>query len=493
MTRTNPRTSPGKAMTRHRTIGLTVLALAVGLMGCAGDLTDVNENPNAPEEIAPRFLLPAVAQEGVEAVMGYPSVSLEWGNPWVQHYASLQYGYTDRYEMPSDFSDSYWDLFWLDPVPDAQTIVDLGREEGRPNVEAVGLIMKSWIFQVITDVWGDVPYSEAARPGETFAPSYDSQEAIYDGILADLQSAQAMIDPSAPLFPAGESSFDIIYGGDMEAWRRFANSLRLRAGMRLSEVAPSRAASVVQAAVSAGVIESVEDEPRLEYPGAQPNEQPWSVHFRERLNDYRASATMVDTLASLDDPRLGIYFTTAPSHGGYAGKPNGTSDAHGLPYDSLSDIGDFWKQADLPTWIMTLEEVQFLKAEAAARNWIAGDPAQLYSDAIRTAMRRVGVPEAEIDDYLQQSEVQYDASRWREQIGLQKWIALFQNGMEAWAEYRRLDVPSLEPGPAAVEPMVPLRAPYPAHEEDLNDANLQEARQRQGGDDATVPLWWDVD
>lgn len=472
-------------------IGMVALALIVGLAGCnLSDITDVNENPNAPEQIEPRFLLPAVAQDGVEAVMGYPSVSLEWGNPWVQHYASLQYGYTDRYEMPSDFSDSYWDLFWPNAVPDAQTIVELGREQGRPNVEAVGLTLKSWLFHVITDTWGDVPYTEAAQPQETVAPSYDPQEVIYDGIISDLKAAQDMIDPSSPLFL--QSSFDVIYDGDMERWRRFANSLRLRAGMRLSEVAPSRAASVVQSAVTDGVIETTGQEPSLDYPGAQPNEQPWSVHFRERLNDYRASATMVDTLASLDDPRLSVYFTPAPSHGGFAGKPNGTVDTHGLPYDSLSDIGEFWKQADLPTWIMTLEEVQFLKAEAAARNWITGDPATFYHDGIRTAMERVGVPESDIDDYLQQARVQYDPTRWKEQIAIQKWIALFQNGMEAWAEYRRLDLPDLQPGPAAVEPMVPLRAPYPAHEQDLNNENLQEARQRQGGDEATVPLWWDV-
>lgn len=470
------------------------LCLVVAAVGCdMSDITSVNDNPNAPEEVEPRFLMPAIIHEGVEAVMGYPSVSLEWGNPWVQHYASLQYGYTDRYEMPSDFSDSYWDLFWLDPVPDAQTMLELGRERGNRNVEAVALILKSWLFQVMTDTWGDVPYSEAAQPGETIAPVYDSQESIYAGIISDLKAAQDMIDPGQPLFPTGSSSSDIIFDGDLELWRRFANSLRLRAGMRLSEVDAATAASVVQSAVSDGVIETEAQEPTLAYPGAAPNEQPWSVHFRERLNDYRASATMVDTLASLDDPRLGVYYTPAPSHGGFAGKPNGTVDTHGLPYDSLSDIGDYWKQADLPTWLMTLAEVELLKAEAASRNWIGGDAANFFESGIRASMRRVGVAEVDIDDYLQQAEVQYDASRWREQIGLQKWIALFQNGAEAWAEYRRLGAPDLEPGPASVEPMVPLRAPYPAHEQDLNNQNLQAARARQGGDDATVPVWWDVD
>lgn len=480
-------------MTRITKLGAMALLLTLGVTACnTDDITSVNDNPNAPTTVEPRFLMPAIAHEGVEAVMGYPSVSLEWANPWVQHYASLQYGYTDRYETPADFSDEYWDLFWLDPIPDAQTMVELGREQGAPNVEAVGLVMKSYLFQAVTDIWGDVPYSEAARPDSTIAPVYDPQQEIYDGILSDLKAAQDMFDPSSSLFERQSASFDIIFQGDVEKWRRFANSLRLRAGMRLSEVNPSRAASVAQSAIADGVIQTKADQPMLRYPGSPPNEQPWSVHFRERLADYRASSTMVDSMKALDDPRLKVYFTRAPADGEFRGKPNGTKDTHGIAYETLSDIGDFWKQNDLPTWIMTLEEVLFLRAEAAARGWTSGDAEQLYYDGIRSAMRRVGVAEDSIEAYLQHPRVQWEADQWKQKIAMQKWIALFQNGMEAWAEYRRLGYPDLEPGPAAVKPKVPLRAPYPAHEEDLNNANLQQARDRQGGDAMTNPVWWDV-
>ena len=482
-------------MTARLKIGATMLLLAVAVAGCnTDDITAVNENPNAPEQVQPRFLLSAIAQEGVDAVLGDPSISLEWANPWVQHYASLQYGYTDRYEMPADFSDSYWDLFWLDPLPDAQTMVELGREEGRPNVEAVGLIMKSWLFQIVTDTWGDVPYSQALQPGQSISPAYDPQEDIYAGIIADLKAAQDMIDPGSSLFQGAGPTYDIIYQGDVERWRLFANSLRLKAGMRLSEVDPGTAASVVQSAVSDGVFEFRSDEAALEYPGQFPNQAPWSLYFEERLNDYRASSTMVDSLLSLNDPRVSVYFDPAPQDGAFRGKPNGTVDTHGIPYATLSDIGSFYRETqDLPSWIMTVEEVLFFKAEAAARGWIGGDPGTYYADAIRHSMERHGIADADIDAYLAQPEVQFDPMRWKEQIALQKWFALFQNGMESWAEYRRLDLPDLEPGPAAVMPMVPLRAPYPAHEEDLNNQNLQAARSRQGGDDADVAVWWDVD
>lgn len=484
----------GMAMTKNVKVGSIALLIAVAVAGCnTGDITEVNDNPNAPEEVQPRFLLSAIAQQGTDAVLGDPSISLSWGNPWTQHYASLQYGYDDRYEMPADFSDGTWDLFWLDPLPDAQTMVQLGRDQNRPNVEAIGLILKSWLFHVVTDTWGDVPYSEALQPEQSISPTYDPQEAIYDGIISDLKAAQDMIDPSQALFEGQGATHDIIFQGDMERWRRFANSLRLRAGMRLSEVDATTAANVVQSAIADGVIETPADEPALRFPGQFPNEAPWSAYFRERLNDYRASQTLVDSLKSLDDPRLEIYFDPAPADGEYRGKPNGTVDTHGIPYATLSDIGTYWKQADLPSWIITLEEVLFFKAEAAARGWIGGDAGTFYEDAIRASMEKHGVATADIDAYLAQSEVQFDPAQWREQIALQKWIALFQNGMEAWAEYRRLDLPDLEPGPAAVQPMVPVRVPYPAHEQDLNDDNLQAARSRQGGDNATVPLWWDVD
>ena len=155
-------------------------------------------------------------------------------------------------------------------------------------------------------------------------------------------------------------------------------------------------------------------------------------------------------------------------------------------------MGLWYQQADRPTWLMTVEEVLFLQAEAAARGWVGGDAADLYHQAIRAAMTRIEVPGEAIDAYLEQPRIQYDPARWDQQIGLQKWISLYDNGMEAWANYRRTGVPRLVPGPAAVLPMVPLRAPYPANEEDLNKSNLAAAIARQGGDDPTVPLWWDA-
>ena len=308
------------------------LALVVGLTsGCDMEgLTDVNENPNAPEAVDAQYLVPALVQQSVNTILGRRSVSMDWASPWVQHYASLDYGYDDRYEMDADFSDGRWSSLWLGPVVDIQEVVTQGRENGRPNVQAVGLIYRAWLFHAMTDVWGDLPFSGAALgSGGDLAPVYDPQADIYDGIIDDLKAAQDMIQTSAPLFT--NPSFDILYGGDMEGWRRFANSLRLRAGMRLSEIDPAKAASVVASAVADGVLQDPSQEPTLDYPGPPPNEQPWSEYYRERVNDYRASSTLVDSLTSLNDPRLGVVYQPARESGDFVGKSNGRRIRTGYP------------------------------------------------------------------------------------------------------------------------------------------------------------------
>lgn len=466
------------------------LALTLAAAGCDTDLTDVNKNPNAPEDVLPQFLLPSVIQNSVNTFLG-TSVHLSVASLWVQHTARLDYGYTDRYEFEADFSDARWVSLWTGPLLDVQGVVDRGRQSGAANTEAVGLIMKSWIFHNMTDLWGDLPYSQALQGvGGSTAPPYDTQEEIYDGIISDLKAAQDMINPSAPLF--GNNSFDILYGGNMEGWRRFANSLRLRAGMRLSEVNPTKAAQVVASAVADGVILTPNHEAALRWTGAQPNVNPIGQNIFDRPNDYRMSSTSVDTLTALNDPRLALIAEPARNTGAFVGKENGTVDTHGIPFENVSRIGQFFLRLDHPSWLVSVEQVLFHLAEAAQRGWIGGDAATYYHEGIRAAMRRWDVSESDIDAYLAQARVQYNPARWREQIGLQKWIAAFDTSPEAYAEARRLNQPVFLPGSGNFNnDRWPLRFPYPSVEEDRNGANLREARARQGGADPNQPLWWD--
>jgi hypothetical protein len=464
--------------------------VVVGLSGCEVS-TAVNENPNAPEDVQPEYLLPNVLRTATNTFIGVP-FSLSVSSVWVQHVASLEYGYTDRYEFESNFSDGRWQSLWTGPLVNVQGIVDRGKSQNRPNTHAVGLILKSWMFQQMTDVWGDLPYSEAllASDGPIY-PKYDTQQSIYTAIISDLKSAQDMINPAAPLFT--NNGFDLLYGGNVQNWRRYANSLRLRAGMRLSEVDPAKAQATVASAVADGVFLTAAQEARLVYLNAQPNNNPIAFNLLDRPNDRRISATLVDTLKALQDPRLPIYAAPVPATGQFVGKANGTADTHGIAFEAVSRIGTVFGQMTRPLWHMTLEEVLFLQAEAAQRGWISGNPADLYHEGIRASMRRYGVPDATINAYLAQPRVVYNPARWREQIGLQKWIALFDNSLEAYAEYRRLNFPVLRPGPASANNgVLPLRHPYPALEQNLNRENLAAARQRQNGAEPSIRVWWDV-
>ncbi len=368
-------------------------------------------------------------------------------------------------------------------------MVQKGKETERPNVEAVGTILKVWVMQAVTDLWGDVGYSQALlgrdSPPEMTVP-YDTQEAIYDGLLSELTSAVAMISPSGPKISDG----DLLYGGDMDRWKLFANSLRLRAAMRLSEVDPGTAASEVASAVSAGVFTGNADNAVLHFVDNGVDVHPIYGYERNR-DDHSISATLVDTLKSLDDPRLPIY-ARPNAAGEYVGTNNG--DMSDPPLTVVSRIGTYFSSAETPAVLMSYSEVLFLEAEAAERGWIAGSPAGLYQEAIRAAMSQIGVPSAAIDSYLVQPSVEYQGGQaGLRQIWLQKWISLFGNGPEAYAEWRRTGVPELQAGPDAInDGLIPVRLPYPDRERSLNREAVEAAIARQGGATLNSRVWWDT-
>jgi hypothetical protein len=276
----------------------------------------------------------------------------------------------------------------------------------------------------------------------------------------------------------------------MERWRLFANSLRLRAAMRLSEVNPTLAADEVASALGSGVFASGADNAVLHYVDNGIDVHPIFAYERTR-NDHSISATLVDTLEALSDPRLPIY--ARPNQAGqYVGTPNGSQD--NPPLAEVSRIGTYFARADAPAVIMSHAEVLFLHAEAAERGWAAGDPGALYRDGITAAMSQIGVPQSDIEAYLDGPRVAYlGGQQGLEQIWLQKWISLYGNGPEAYAEWRRTGVPRLTAGPDALNGgVVPVRLEYPEREIALNRAEVEAAMARQGGATLNSPVWWHV-
>ena len=472
---------------RHGVLSGVVLAAAVcvGATACS-DITGINTNPNGPTDVPPPSILSGIIQATVVAADG-DGTNVRYGGLWVQYYSEIQYRDEDKYIVRPGTTGN-WGLY-NGALEDAQTMIDKGTADDVPNWDAVGRIMKSYMFDLMTDAMGDLPYSEALQGIANLQPAYDSQQSIYTAMFADLKQASDEIAPSGLGFDTG----DLLYGGDMAQWRKFANSLRLRLAMHLANVDPATAQSEAQAAVSAGVFTSNDDNATLMYLAASPNQNPIYTNALSR-DDYGMSKTFVDSLLSLSDPRLPIFADPNSAAGVYAGLPNGLNDGEGADLSTISRIGKYWRRTpNAPLALQTYAEVLFAEAEAAQRGWITGDAAGLYTDAIRASMEQYGIADADIDAYLAQPRVQYSAATGLTQIAYQKWIALYMQGMEAWTEWRRTQIPHLVPGPRATLSAIPERLPYADNEDVLNKANLQAAVSAQGLGQYTSldkPLWF---
>jgi hypothetical protein len=481
------------------------LALALAAVACDKGLTELNVDPNNPPFVAAPAVLPEAEQAAVNRALG-SNYNLTMLGLWSQSYAKIQYIDEDKYRLRSSTIDAHWAGFYGDALEDFQKIIEQGDSVGRPNWTAIGTIMQQWTFQIVTDTWGDVPYSEALQGAANTTPKYDAQKDIYYGMMARLAAASAMIVPGGPncqQSPVANCTFggeDAIYGGDMAAWRKFSNSLRARLAMRISNVDPTKAKAEFLAALAApgGVFTSNADNAALHYTGAVPSDNPIYAVFHEgQRYDQVISKTMVDSLKNLNDPRLQVYADPAPNGcaggGVYCGYPNGTITAS--DFSALSPIGVAIKEnAAAPSVMMTLSEVLFLKAEAAAKGWIAGSAADYYQQAIRASMEQWGITDAAITAYLAQPSTQYVGLR---SIYMQKWIALYGNGPEQFASWRRETVnggqhaPFLTPAPQATPSVIPFRVYYPASEQSTNSDNWAAAVAANGG--ATLNdkrVWW---
>jgi hypothetical protein len=475
--------------------GVALIGVLSVSAGC-GDLTSLNENPNAPEDVGAEFLLPNAIRFGVELTHG-GVLMLSHSAIWPGHVVQIQYPDEETGLVRPDRMDGNWNALYAGPLADINLVARKGQETSTPNHEAVGLIWRAWLFHQVTDMWGDIPYSEALQGRTNTTPKYDAQRDIYIGILADLKRAVGLLSASGGSFGAG----DILYANDIQRWRRFANSLRMRLAMRMVNDAANVARDEFIAAYNAGGFQSEADNAVLRWPGA-PYENP--VYEDRRVNgrdDHGIAGALVDTLKSLNDPRLELYAEPATFDGVYRGWYNGYNKT-AAALNHYSRIGNYWRGPSAgatPSMVMSWAEVLFLQAEAAQRGWITASAASLYQQAIRASMNLYdsygnpsGSPtDAEIEAYLAQPAVAYVAATGLRQIHLQLWIALYLHGSEAWSHWRRTGVPTLTPGPDLTVSRIPVRFSYPGAEQSFNLANLLEAEARQGGGrDLITPVWW---
>ena len=484
----------------------TLKSLALAFLLLAGSACDQFEVDNLNPDVAtsidnnPELLLTNFISNSVRRTVGD---AWSEGNLMAQYGARIVFTAFDLFEWGSQ--SGTWESHYL-AIRDAKELEKIAIATENPSYEAVSVIWQAWLFQILTDVYGDIPYSEASLANAeepVYTPAYDAQEAIYMGLLEDLKRANALL--SQANLPSIKG--DILFDGDLDKWRKFANSLRLRVAMRLSNVAPA----VAEANISeiAGkpdqfpAMSSNNDNAVLTFLSSNPNSHPIteeSVYRVGSFNEYRISETVEGLLREFDDPRLFFWAdptanSVAEGNPMWSGMQNGIVDGPAYVYKGgdafLSKFNTayfFFSPNSNQGRLMIYSEVALIFAEAAMRGWINIDGQESYENGVAANFEYWGVEMPE--DYLQRPGVTYTGQL--EPIANQKYLALFYTDYQGFIEYKRTGFPNeIAPGPDAFLPNYPSRFLYPSKEAALNGVNRQEAISRQGPDELSTPVWWE--
>jgi Starch-binding associating with outer membrane len=517
----------------YKSFGLASAGAVVllGLSACNPDkLTKINQDPNNPISAPPAPVFTYATQVAMSRWFGGSPGEMNLRAPVLtaQHLAQVQYPDEDQYlRLDGTVTDAAFINTYAQELKNFQAVIDAAKPDKQEMLWGPAQVMRSLLFGYVTDTWGDVPYSQALQgdaASATLQPAYDAQKDIYTGLFKDLTEAvnamAAGASAASVLSPVGGA--DPLYAGNRVQWQRFGNSLRARHAMRLANVDPVTAQTQLTAAISApgGLIASNTDNAKMVWPGDGVFDNPWSVNNQGR-DDHRLSDRLMNEMLPVNDPRVPVYAQPTlcfedPTKSGcpanppkYAGMPNALTATDAATYSLISSRpGQVFYSTDrfcngctdlsgqsFPSFVMTYAEVSFILAEAAERGWTAGSAAAYYNQGIQASMAQWGVTDAvAIAAFLARPGIAYTpGTAGLRQIALQKWIALYTDGVEAWAEWRRTCVPAtVKPGPAAVIGTVPRRYEYSIRDHSVNAANVDAAVARQGADVFTTRMYWDT-
>ncbi|WAC09633.1 SusD/RagB family nutrient-binding outer membrane lipoprotein [Dyadobacter pollutisoli] len=470
------------------------------LASCVDSLDDYNINEKKATTVPPVTLF-SNALKGLADVLTTPSVNTNNYRLYVQHWSTTTYLDEPRYNLTArTIPQALWQAVYRDVISDLNEAKRLLNEDALidPKVKANELaqleIVEVYSWSVLLNTFGNIPYSEALNPSNPL-PKYDDAKTVYDAILVRLDAALASIDPAAGSnFGAGDLIYNTGGKSDMTKWVKFGNSLKLKLGMILADVDAAKAKTLV-AAAAPNVFTSNADRARFPYIATPPNYNPIAQNLNilySTRQDYVGASTLIDPLNALNDPRRASFFTTT-ADGKYVGGNYGFLNT----YANFSHVGTKIIEPALEGLLMDYTEVEFYLAEAVERGFItSGTAPEHYNAAITASILYWGGTAADATTYLAQPKVAYTTATgdFKEKIGFQKWIALYNRGWEAWLEWRRLDYPKLLPpsgGSAPAGLAIPVRIIYPINEQTLNPANREAAGTAIGGDLATTKLWWD--
>ncbi|SFE14386.1 Starch-binding associating with outer membrane [Chitinophaga sp. CF118] len=515
-----------------------ILALSlIALSACTKNFDSINTDPSKSNEASgvPEYNLSrALLEYTGNSDFSYETwrVNIIYCAMMMQQLSNISWYAGDKYMQNDGWASSYFERAYPDQV---KYITDVERvTRGNPyltNLYHISRIARVMIFHRISDIYGDIPYSEAGLgySQSNFTPKYDAQQAIYLDMMKELDEAAKALDGTKTVPGAG----DLIYnkGGSIPAvqvvdhWKKLAYSLMLRLGMRLTKVDPSTAQMWVEKAYQGGVFTSNDDNAYIlhDATGGRTTVNRVSNILSGEWNainnggEASLSKTFVDFLQTNNDPRLS-YIAQIPATGStlpldQLGMPNGY-DANGE--NSPTDIskepgypGDLKRYSVInkqnllklngPTFLVTYAQVELLLAEAAKRGWNVGDAATHYGNGVTAAMQQLSqydasatISGADIQLYLT-AHPYVDADGYN-LINTQYWAACILDWYEVWANWRRSGYPQLVPvnySGNATGGQIPRRMLYPSSEAASNSTHYQEAITRQGTNAFMTPVWWD--
>ncbi len=487
-----------------------LFALLLLVPSCDEGFEELNENPNEPELVPPATLFPLAVREAAQRIHGHSTrnerLNLDGGMLWMQYFARNQYvNEGDTYNPAATLRSGTWDGFFTESLVNLQTVIKLTSDpEGQYynlNFSAAALIMREYVFSIVTDTWGAIPYTQAlvGSTGGNLAPVYDSQAEVYASILANLKTASDQLDPAGT--PIDK---DILFNSDIVMWKKLANSLRLRLANRQAARVPGESQAIVAEIMGNPQqypIVTTDDVALYFHPTARQSGENSNSWYEAMViggrEDWSISTTLIaamtDGAGNATDPRLEVYAEPALAGdfvGKYAGAPNGLPEGEAVAYyTTASRPGTYFMEEKQIIPLITFSEINFILAEAVLDgDYTTGGTATEYLEAAVTAsFTQYGLSAP--DGYLA------GLSTDKATIMTEKWKALYQQGLEAWAEYRRTGYPVLPaPDPRAVmenEGKVPTRLRYPESEYSLNNANVSAGASLNGGpDNKLTPLWW---
>lgn len=454
-------------------------------------LEELNVNTKDPTKVPGESLFTR-AQLGLIDQMVTPNVNSNNFRLFVQQWTETTYIDESNYDITTrPIPGNWWNSMYRDVLMNFKESAKVLQEDGNQpgddvavlkNKLAIVEIMTVYTYSVLVETFGNVPYTQALDPA-ILLPKYDDGLTIYKDLISRLNVAITNLDQAQGSF----GGTDNMYYGDVAQWYLFANSLKLRMGMLLSDVDNALAKTTVEAAAP-NVIASNDDNAAITYMPDQPNNNPINENLvLSGRNDFVIANTLVDEMNALNDPRRGLYYTDV--NGVYVGGIYGASN----DFTQFSHVNPTITEPTFEGMLFDLQEVEFLLAEGVERAFnVGGTAAGHYESAIRASIEYWGGSDADADAYLANPDVAYATASgtWKEKIGIQKWIGLYNRGFESWTAFRMLDYPILVAPPDA-ESVLPLRLTYPTTEQTLNGANRAAAATAIGGDAVGTKLFWD--